>query len=111
MPQPKSHCIHGHAYTPENTRYAKTKGGYTQRQCRTCCNARSLRAITLRYRNDVDFRESVKSRARNWYAAHKAPLLPPSSDRQGQPSDLGQDLQGGPSSPAPSTLPAQTPLG
>lgn len=32
----KTHCIHGHAYTPENTRLLITKDGYDHRMCRTC---------------------------------------------------------------------------
>lgn len=34
---PKTHCPHGHAYTPENTR-TNSRG---QRQCRACNNARA----------------------------------------------------------------------
>lgn len=34
----KTHCVHGHEYTPENT--ARGRDGY--RRCRTCDNARSL---------------------------------------------------------------------
>lgn len=33
----KTHCIHGHAYTPENTHW-RPGGG---RECRTCKNARN----------------------------------------------------------------------
>lgn len=34
----KTHCIHGHAFTPENTRL-RTEGG---RHCRTCIQERSV---------------------------------------------------------------------
>ena len=39
----KTHCIHGHEFTPENTRISKTNG----RCCRTCARerARSIRAV------------------------------------------------------------------
>lgn len=32
----KTHCIHGHAYTPENTYIQPTRGGYSSRVCRAC---------------------------------------------------------------------------
>lgn len=35
----KTHCVHGHEFTPENT-YRFTTGGKTQRACRTCARER-----------------------------------------------------------------------
>ena len=35
----KTHCVHGHEYTPENT-YRFTTRGKTQRACRACAKAR-----------------------------------------------------------------------
>jgi hypothetical protein len=33
----KTHCPHGHEYTPENTKLIKsTKPGHFKRQCRAC---------------------------------------------------------------------------
>ena len=32
----KTHCIHGHEFTPENTYYARQPNGRTRRHCRTC---------------------------------------------------------------------------
>lgn len=32
----KTHCKHGHEFTPENTRSVRTPGGWTGRACRTC---------------------------------------------------------------------------
>ena len=32
----KTSCIHGHAYTPENTIYQMDKQGYQNRYCRAC---------------------------------------------------------------------------
>ena len=34
----KTHCIHGHEYTPENTVTIKKANGRTQRACRACRN-------------------------------------------------------------------------
>lgn len=39
----KTHCPHGHEYTPENTRvvHLSSRGGRTTRACRTCDRARA----------------------------------------------------------------------
>lgn len=53
----QTHCIHGHAYTPENT-YINPKGA---RVCRTCKNA-NTRAAYWRGRretNEKDLREAA----------------------------------------------------
>jgi hypothetical protein len=39
----RTHCVHGHAYTPENT-IVRRKRGQLKRECRTCVNARSMLA-------------------------------------------------------------------
>lgn len=36
-----THCVQGHAYTPENTRLYFMNGKLRQRHCLTCCRARS----------------------------------------------------------------------
>lgn len=36
----KTHCVHGHAYTPENTGRQTGSDGYSGRYCRTCNNAK-----------------------------------------------------------------------
>jgi hypothetical protein len=40
-PQNRSHCIHGHEFTPENTILTATRYGGTGRACRACANARN----------------------------------------------------------------------
>lgn len=40
----KTHCPHGHEYTPENTRRIKTGSGVLSRSCRICHNTRTLAA-------------------------------------------------------------------
>lgn len=42
----KTHCIHGHEFTPENTYVVTTKTGMPGRQCRAC-----RRRITSEYRS------------------------------------------------------------
>jgi hypothetical protein len=37
----KTHCVHGHEYTPENTVTHVNARGYTLRECRTCIRERS----------------------------------------------------------------------
>lgn len=39
----KTHCLHGHEFTIENTRIGTQKGGGICRQCRTCNHERYLR--------------------------------------------------------------------
>lgn len=34
--QKKTHCLHGHEFTPANTRYAKMRNGRSQRRCIAC---------------------------------------------------------------------------
>ena len=38
----KTHCINGHAFSEENTRYS-ARDGYVERRCNVCSNARSAR--------------------------------------------------------------------
>lgn len=45
----KTHCKHGHAFTPENTRIQTQPSGYPGRACRTCGRER-MRARTARLR-------------------------------------------------------------
>lgn len=46
--QSKTHCPHGHAYTPENTGMRLTGNRKGQRNCLTCDRARSLRKRATR---------------------------------------------------------------
>lgn len=39
----KTHCVHGHAYTPENTRMQRGADGYVSRVCRSCERAKNRR--------------------------------------------------------------------
>lgn len=39
--QPKTHCLRGHEFTPENTRVHTRKDGGQTRYCRACVNLRS----------------------------------------------------------------------
>ena len=39
----KTHCVHGHEFTPENTKH-KPKGKYTVRMCRACDRAEKRKA-------------------------------------------------------------------
>lgn len=32
----KTHCVHGHEFSPENTRVSRDKKGHTRRICRAC---------------------------------------------------------------------------
>ena len=41
----KTHCKHGHEFTPENTRIS-VKPGRSQRECRTCIRARQRKATS-----------------------------------------------------------------
>ncbi len=40
---PKTHCIHGHEYTPENTRTRIHSNGTEARECRECIRIRGRR--------------------------------------------------------------------
>lgn len=40
----KTHCKHGHEFTPENTRWKRHRNGETYRECRVCHNERARRA-------------------------------------------------------------------
>ena len=39
-PHHPTHCIHGHEFTPENTRVNKGGNGRPMRQCRACARER-----------------------------------------------------------------------
>jgi len=43
-----SHCPAGHAFTPENTRYRRTKYEGTRRDCRTCVRVQALKRYHAR---------------------------------------------------------------
>lgn len=36
----KTHCVHGHEFTPENTRVSINRYGFEERQCRACARAK-----------------------------------------------------------------------
>lgn len=40
----KTHCIHGHAFTPENTQVTISASGHPHRRCRACAHATSAAA-------------------------------------------------------------------
>lgn len=61
--QPKTHCPHGHEFTPENT---YLDGQY--QKCRTCHLARSRK----RYATDPEYRERAIARARKQREAASA---------------------------------------
>lgn len=44
----KTHCPHGHEYTPENTGYSRTRAGGMQRVCRKCGVVKTLRSRARR---------------------------------------------------------------
>jgi hypothetical protein len=44
----KTHCIHGHEFTPENARIVTRANGRTRRQCRACASAAALRSMAKR---------------------------------------------------------------
>jgi hypothetical protein len=44
----KTHCPHGHEYTPENTMHARRKDGRCCRKCRACDTARQAVAYQRR---------------------------------------------------------------
>lgn len=64
-----SHCIHGHAFTPENTYWHMArKDGYAHRQCKAC----KKRSTRLCYRNNESYRERTKQKARDRHYAKRA---------------------------------------
>lgn len=65
MVTPKSHCIHGHAYTSKNTIWYS--GHY---RCRTCYTLFSITYTKSRYRRDEAFREARKAYQREYYHRH-----------------------------------------
>lgn len=50
----RTHCVHGHEYTPENTRAIVNSRGFTSRVCRTC-----IRGNRARYKAARKVREDV----------------------------------------------------
>lgn len=55
----KTHCIHGHEFTPENTRLT-LRDGYTHRACRKCSALRAL----ANYRRDPQSANRARSKRR-----------------------------------------------
>lgn len=46
-PRERTHCKHGHEYTPENTEIARgPDGSFRQRRCRTCRRAQSRKVAS-----------------------------------------------------------------
>lgn len=43
----KTHCPHGHEYTPENTYYKKQKNGRPRRSCKTCARRQRRKQETV----------------------------------------------------------------
>lgn len=70
----KTHCVHGHEYTVENTIYAKKNRGYgleVQRVCRTCHNL-----AHKKYRESPVYDKEKKNQyARNWREANKERVI------------------------------------
>jgi hypothetical protein len=63
----KTHCKHGHEFTPENTYMEPNHAG---RQCRTC--------IRIRFKKHMDVpenKEKVRARSRSLYYANRQPAL------------------------------------
>lgn len=67
-----THCQRGHLWTPENTRTSTDRYGYIHRICKQCRNAYVNAKLTLRYRNDPEWREQQKAYSRNyWHTVRK----------------------------------------
>jgi hypothetical protein len=65
-PRP-THCLHGHEYTPENTRIVVNNTGREQRRCVICRKAAS-RASYLRHQ--AERREYSRLHSRAYYVAN-----------------------------------------
>src|SRR5882757_8671148 len=104
-------CLHGHPWSPENTRIVATRGGYLQRQCKACARERSRIHTKRKYRNDLAFREEVKARARAWYAANRRQTTPPDANWAGD-GEASREVLGHPRlAEAPATIHATDALG
>lgn len=49
--QRKTHCPHGHEYTPANTQYKRSRNGSHHRRCAACHRAEQLRYLERKVRN------------------------------------------------------------
>lgn len=68
----KSHCKHGHEFTPANETWFTDINGKPQRTCRKCYNARRNKKYKLKYRNDKEFRDRQKSKSARYKAKCRA---------------------------------------
>lgn len=64
---PTTHCKNGHPWTEATTRTSTNRYGQTRRICSICRNAYVNKALTLRYRNDPEWREAQKLKSRLRY--------------------------------------------
>lgn len=63
------YCHNGHSMSEGNL----AKNGSGRVICKQCVNARSLRWMTNRYRNDPEWREKMKRLSRDRYYRNRAP--------------------------------------
>jgi hypothetical protein len=64
----KTHCIHGHEYTEENTLWVKTAAGYMARQCRICGRRK---AMEYHWKNRDAMLPKMRVRTAAWKLARK----------------------------------------
>jgi HNH endonuclease len=77
----RSHCEHGHEFTPENTRLIPRKGGRFSRNCKQCERDRHYRP---EYRALVAKRRLVNSRIERGWPPEEARTKPPRPWRRSQ---------------------------
>ena len=58
----KTHCLRGHEYIKENTRWSIGNSGKPQRSCKQCNSIR----VKLKYKNDKAFREKKKAYSKEY---------------------------------------------
>jgi hypothetical protein len=63
----RTHCIHGHPFSPENT-YVYMEDGRRKRVCRTCARLRVAQFLRLKYHKDRAA-EKVKAINADWLTA------------------------------------------